>query len=139
METYENSIPVTEQVSWTLSLVLIQQLGNLLQQATYYFLKGDIENAFFRLKAVRMRIIQNLKEKSKDKERTKCFEIETEFSKNKIIRDINSDGIINNADKRKIKENQMRLYENYNTLIMDLLEKYGYLIRKREDNTRISI
>ena len=139
MESYDNGVPVTEQVSWTLSLELIKQLANLLQQATYYYLKGDIENAFFRMKTVRMRIIQNLKEDKKNKERTKCFELEAEFVKNKIIRDVNLDGVLDNKDRRNIKENQMRIYEEYNTLIMDLLEKYGYLIRKREDNTRISV
>lgn len=136
MESYDSHIPVTEQVSWTLSLQLIQQLGSLLQQATNYYLKGDIENAFFRLKAVRMRIIQNLKEKVKDNERGRCLKLEIDFVKNKL-------GLINkleHPDKHsKARQEQMRLYEDYNTLIMDLLDKYGYLIRKREDNTRISI
>ena len=39
----------------------------------------------------------------------------------------------------KTKQEQMRIYEEYNTLIMDLLEKYGYLIKKREDTTNIIV
>jgi len=127
---------ISEQVSWTLSLALINHLASLLQQATNYYLAGDIEKAFFRLKAVRMRIIQNLKDTDKHPERKKCIDKEIEFAKKKINKKLLTD---NPGDYLKAKQDQMRTYEEYNTLIMDLLEKYGYLIKKREDRTSIVV
>lgn len=129
-------IKVTEQVSWTLSMALINQLSDLLREATRLYLNGDIEKAFFRLKAVRMRIIQNLKQTKSNPERKQCLDKEIEFFKLKL----NKEELIENKIKYiETKQEQMRVYEDYNTLLMDLLEKYGYLIKKREDNTNIIV
>ena len=128
--------PVTEKVSWTLSMALIIQLSDLLKSATNLYLVGNIDSAFFRLKAVRMRIIQNLKATAKNPERQTCLKYEIEFSKLRLNKE---DLIKDKARYYETKDKQMMVYEKYNTTIMDLLEKYGYLIKKREDTTNIVV
>jgi len=128
--------PVTEKVSWTLSMALIIQLSDLLKSATNLYLVGNIDSAFFRLKAVRMRIIQNLKATAKNPERQICLKYEIEFSKLRLNKE---DLIKDKARYYETKDKQMMVYEKYNTTIMDLLEKYGYLIKKREDTTNIVV
>ena len=133
-------IPITEQVSWTLSMALIMQLSDLLRNSINLYLNGNIESAFFRLKAVRMRIIQNLRTKKlkgdEKSEREECLKFETDFAKQKLNKE---DLIKDKAKYISTKQEQMRIYEEYNTFIMDLLEKYGYLIKKRDDTTNIVV
>ena len=123
-----NDIEVTDKVSWNLSMPLLQQIGNNLQDSNNNFLNGRIEKAFFCLKVIRMRIIHSL---NKD-ERKLCADIEKRFKRNPHSN-------INQKSKYyDFKNEQYTLYDDFNTLIMDLLEKYGYTIKEQEDNTNIN-
>ena len=128
MEDYSD-IPISDQVAWNLDGALLGQIGNLLQNSTNNYLTGNIEKAFYYLKTVRQRIVHCLKEN----EREKCFAVEKRFKKN-FYSPINQQ-----KEYGSHKYAQFDIYDEFNTIIMDLLQKYGYVGKKREDNTRINV
>jgi uncharacterized ubiquitin-like protein YukD len=114
-----------EQVAWNLASQLLMEIGNLLNHANSHFLNGRIDLAFYNLKAVKFRIIQNLK----PEERKKFTEIEKDLAKE--IEEDEEESTIKISNKGEV------LFEKYNELLMDSLEKYGYTIKKQEDRTQI--
>ncbi len=105
------------QVEWNLSQALIAEMQYLLSTSNRLFLSGNIDRAFWALKAVKFRFIQSLD----SDERKKLKEIEKDF-----------------YDNVKNKNQQARVYDKYNETIMDYLEVYGYLIPQKKDTHRIS-
>ncbi len=105
------------QVEWNLSQALIAEMQYLLTTANKLFLSGNLDRAFWALKAVKFRFIQSLD----PEERKKLKEIEKDF-----------------YDNMKNKNQQARTYDKYNETIMDYLEAYGYLIPQKKDTHRIS-
>lgn len=112
---------ITKEVSWNASQGIIFQISNLLDTATKRYLEGKNKEWFFRLKAIKMRIIQSLESGERKELKEKEGEIEKLFSSNKII------------DKVKITS----AIERYNELLMDFLDEYGYLIQKKTDMGRM--
>lgn len=110
-------VEIEEKVAWNLSSGIILELQQLLTNANQCYLSGQIDKMFFTLKAVKMRIINCLS----DEERTQLKKQETKFSlaiqKSKRLGGIEA--------------------EEYNELIMDKLERYGFLIKKEKDRTNI--
>jgi hypothetical protein len=105
------------QVEWNLSQALVAEMQYLLTTANKLFLSGNINKAFWALKAVKFRFIQSLDKK----ERKKLKDIEKDFYEN-----------------TKNKNKQAYVYDEYNETLMDYLEIYGYLIPKKKDTHRIS-
>ncbi len=132
-----------EEVAWNLSQQIMMILGNLRGQANYHFLSGNVAQACKVLQAIRMTIIQNLNKE----EREQFSKIEKELSGLGIVSRFHNADEIEYAtmdhkqavrltkkwvvDSLKMQE----LYEKYNTMIMDCLEKYGYLVKKADDLT----
>lgn len=125
---YMNETDPFDQVAWNMGAQYLNQIASYLNQASYHFLNGNLEAAFFRLKVIRQRIIHSLK----TDERNKCFEIENNFPQNNANKYSEKDKF------STTRKQQVVLYDKYNTLLMDLMAKYGYLIKKAEDNTRIT-
>ena len=117
----------TEKVSWNLAAGLLQEIQLHLIRASNFYLAGNLERWFYQLKAVKMRIISSLNQE----ERLALKNLETE-----IMYDIvpHSNPIIN----RSKKEHAALHIETYNESLFDMLEKYGYLVQKQEDRTRIN-
>ena len=106
----------TQQVSWNLSQSIIMEIGNLLQRANTYYLSGHLDQWFFSLKAIKMRFIQSLE----PKEREELAELE-----------------LNIISMGSFKLAMIQV-ENYNERIMDLLQRYGYAMKLRDDLTNIN-
>jgi len=122
-------ISITDKVAWNLDGPLLAQIGNLLQQSTSNYLGGKIESAFFCLKSIRQRIIHCLK----DDERKVCLNAEKNFKRNSFSN-------VNQKEKfSNFKNKQYESYDTFNTIIMDFLQKYGFVGKKMEDNTRINV
>lgn len=111
--------PREEQVAWNLSSSLIMEIANLLQRSSNNYLTGNITKAFWSLKAIKLRIIQSLN-----------LDERKEFKKleEKMI----------NARSEQSDSNISLHFEEYNELLMDKLEKYGYTISKKEDMTKMN-
>jgi len=122
MKLSENEEKNSEQVSWNLSQALINEISSLLLQSNTQYLQGKIDQAFFSLKAIKLRIIQNLSE-----EECQAFRKLENLSFLKL---------------EKATEQQKlfligRNYENYNNLVMRSLQKYGFLIPFKQSSKQM--
>lgn len=108
-----------EQVEWNLSSALVTEISTLLNSANRLYLNGNVVKAFWCLKSVKFRFVQSLS----PEERTKLKNIEIDFYEKK---------------KEKSPSGMGFYFEEYNELIMDYLDAYGYLIPKKKDSKRIS-
>lgn len=121
------------QVAWNLSSSLIMEVSELLVKADQEYLQGKPDNAYYSMKAIKMRIVNSLN--AEERKYLKAME-------SKVVRWVSIANMY--ASKYKYKEaSQARAvlaekYEEYNETIMDLLDKYGYLIQRKEDKTKIN-
>lgn len=122
----EENITHTEQVEWNLSAALVSEIQSLLLRATTTYNRGNILQAFYFMKSIKLRFIQSLD----NIERKKLRSIEGIFSK--VKRGYLKIGKLNSRDSLVV------IYEKYSISIMDLLQLYGYLIPLKKDTTRIS-
>lgn len=127
MEENEN------KVSWNLSEHLIKEIASLLAQSSSYFIGRQYDRCFDCLVAAKLRAIQSFNEKERN-----VFET----AEKKILHYINAIGsreLRHNNFDLWIKTNNLT-YDgicNYNVMLMDALNRYGYLIKLQEDTTRL--
>lgn len=112
----------SDKVSWNLSQELIYEIALLIHRKNQSYLSGHINDAFFTLKAIKLTFIQSLKLE----ERNRLFDIERQIAAEPINIGNKPNGLY------------ACLFELYNETIMDYLDKYGYLLKKQEDHTRIN-
>jgi hypothetical protein len=105
-----------QRVEWNLSSAIIAEIGAMLAQASSVYTKGKIQKCFYYLNAIKMRIIQTLD--NKEREQFKKLEL----------------SLFN--EKRRNKFGY--LLADYNTLLMDKLEKYGFLLQKKADKSSLT-
>lgn len=130
----DNNIGETEKVSWNLSQALIMELGNLLRRASDYYIRANYQLALNSLQAVRQRIIQSLD----PTERKDLRNQEVELQKLIYGESQENTGFKVTSKFYKIRAELQHKFEDYNEALMDLLEKYGYLINKKEDQTNLN-
>jgi len=126
----------TKKVSWNASQGLIMELSNRRSYSNTFFVNGDIRKAFNTLVSIKQSVIQSFS----DKERRVLQKIEDRFSKVSVYLYSSS---ANSWDK-KIRDAYLlssrlsnKIYAEYNEVLMDLLEKYGYLIGEQTDSSRM--
>lgn len=123
------------KVGWNLSQSLIQEIGSFLRGANILFVRGNYQAALSNLMAVKMRIIQGLDKTERD-----------DFSKKEqeIITITNNISSLHSWSKNYnellilLRPKIWELYNNYNALLMDTLEKLGYTIQAKKDTTIMS-
>ena len=126
----------TKKVSWNASQGLIMELSNRRSYSNTFFVNGEIRKAFNSLVAIKQSVIQSFNKE----EREKLTEIEEKFNRfsaylyptsanswNKEIRDAFLSS----------KNLSCKVYAEYNEKLMDLLERYGYLIGEQTDSSRM--
>lgn len=121
-----------EQVSWNLSQALLAEIAGLLLKASNYYVSGNYWQSFDCLKAAKLRFIQSLKQNERDMfvEQEKIIINLLKFHHPQLA---NSNpnlwcrlrGVISSEVDR------------YNIMLMDTLNKYGYLIKAQEDSKRM--
>lgn len=121
---------IHEQVNWNVAKFLTIYIGMMLNQSGNDYAKGDLDSAFRKLKAIRMRIVQNLKpnerEKIKEQEQIVAKSI-YEYSQSKKIPEVRI---------LKFRESSYQ-YEKLNEMLMDMLDDKGYLIEKKKDASKM--
>jgi hypothetical protein len=123
----------TEQVAWNLSIELLREIGSLLNKSSSFMLMRHPDKSFEALYCVRSRVIQSL---TKDERET--LDKMEEKIRSYII--LNSEEIEETSPVLWNKVNKL-LYHSineYNISLMDMLNKYGYLLQKKEDTTKMS-
>lgn len=128
-------------------------MSNLRASANSHCLKGDYAKAFECLRAVKRSVIQSFRKqerealKQKEKEFEECLSIRNFIKPIGFSNQLNfpkeffkEESKVENVKKEilnKIK-NIVPLYEQYNEMLSDLLEKYGYLIPIKEDASKMT-
>lgn len=122
----------SKEVAWNASQGLIMEISNRRSLANTYFIQGNIRKAFSTLISIKQSVIQSFHET----ERTDLKVHETKFNRissalhSSISNSFNSN--LNDAYKLA-REIAVRVYSDYNDLLMDLLNTRGYLIGEKSD------
>jgi len=122
----------SKEVAWNASQGLIMELSNRRSLANTYFIQGNIRKAFSTLISIKQSVIQSFHKT----ERADLKLYETKFNKissalhSSISNSFNSN--LNDAYKLA-REIAVRVYSDYNDLLMDLLNTRGYLIGEKSD------
>lgn len=120
-------VETIDKVSWNLAAGIIMEIQNLLAKANTNYISGRITKCFHCLKAIKMRIIQNLSQE----ERLHLKKLEEEIHKKMYA--LESTSTEDGKEWHIAKGEVCNLVENYNETILDLLDKYGFLIEKKQD------
>lgn len=125
-----------KKVAWNASQGLIMEISNRRSYANSFFVNGDIKKAINTLISIKQSVIQSLD----NEERNNLKEKELLFSRASVY--LNSScGTSWNKDIRDAyvlsKRLSEKIYSEYNDLLMDLLEKYGYLIGEQTDSSKM--
>ena len=109
-----------EQVQYNLSVMKIMQIGRLIEEADYYYLKYNFLKAFDRYKCIFMHIRNRITPKQSRKAKF----IEQRFR----------------MDRSDLKPNEIRklkfhIYEKYSEFINELLKNIGMDMREKEDDS----
>ncbi len=105
------------KVSWNLGEAIIIELSTLLKICSRHFLKGNMRDWFTSLRAVKMRILPKLG----PEERTHLKKIELKI-----------------WNLKRANKPYAYLVEDYNEIILDHLEDYGFYPKNLEDSTKIN-
>lgn len=127
-----------EKVSWNLAQGLILELTSLLQMMHRYYIRGELHKAYRCASVAKLTFIHSL---DKD-ERDDLILKETKIEKGIQVFDElkNPNGFIESEkEKLLIVEKTWAELKCYIEKIMDLLEKYGYLIDKRKDASKMAL
>lgn len=123
----EEDITEQPQVSWNLSQALIAEIANLLQRASGYYVEGKFWQSFDCLKATKFRFIQSLNKEEREK-----FEKQEAKVSGYLRFHIPALGYDNPNLWAKIRGVIRQEVDIYNVMVMDSLNKYGYLIKPKE-------
>lgn len=126
----------TDKVSWNAAQGIILEISNRRQQANTFFIQSNIGKAFTTLISIKQSVIQSFNKE----ERKQLEEIEDRFWQVSGLL-TGSAAVALNKETRDVAQLARRiaykLYPEYNDLLMDLLNKYGYLVGQKSDASRM--
>lgn len=127
-------------VAFNMSGLQIEEVFRLLQKANNYYLNNDYTQMVHTLIAVKLSVIQSLG----DKERSLLKSLEVDMmpliKRDNFFRNWNNYNIERTEETRSLYKYYSKIIgdlkdkaENYKIQLMDILEQYGYLIKKLEE------
>jgi hypothetical protein len=125
-----------KKVAWNASQGLIMEISNRRVSANTHFINGDIRKAFNTLIAIKQSVIQSFN----STQRNELDAIEKKFLQ---IANVISSSARNSFNYRIRKAYSdahslaSSVYSAYNEKLMDLLDKYGYLISELSDSSKM--
>jgi len=125
------------KAAWNTSESLIGEIGRLRTLCDNQYIKGQIKSATRTLLAIKMCVVHNFN----SEELKEINKLRKELIQRQIIidsYDMSGFNKIPNDDYVKKKAELDYYYELLNDKIQELLGKYGYLIDKREDRTKLT-
>jgi len=130
----------TEQSAWNLSQQVIQQIGYLLQKASLDYTKGWRQDSFFSAQEITTLIYSDLN----SSETKRLEQMEIEIGKNyRIWRVLANKNLNTNLEREEFirmkiaKDTHAKLVRQYRLFVNGLLGKYGYLIQKKADSSKM--
>ena len=112
------------------------ELSNRRVSANTWFISGNIKRAFNTLVAIKQSVIQSFN----DKERKELNELENKFLRITGALNASLSSSFNVKTKNLYRDAYsvaVGFYNRYNDKLMDLLEKYGYLIGEQSDASKM--
>lgn len=125
-----------KKVAWNASQGLIMEISNRRVSANTFFINGNMRKALNTLIAIKQSVIQSFNLE----ERKELIDIEEKFNKLSTFLNSNMRSSFNSSVRNSfIQANTMasKIYSEYNEKLMDLLEKYGYLISEQADASKM--
>lgn len=125
-----------KKVAWNASQGLIQEISNRRTYANTFFVNGDIKKAFNTLISIKQSVIQSLDQY----ERKELKIMEDNFLLLSSALSRNSSMSFNRGTRNlfnSVKVVATKIYSIYNDKLMDLLDKYGYLIGEQTDSSKM--
>lgn len=126
----------SSKVAWNAAEGIIMEISNRRTMANTFFVQNNISKAFNALISIKQTVIQSFEQKDRDK----LQDIETRF--NKVSGSLASS--YGNSFNPKLREAHKlarriasKLYPEYNDLLMDLLQKKGYLVGQKSDSSKM--
>jgi len=122
----------TKKVSWNASQGLIMEISNRRSMANTSYISGNIKKALYTLISIKQSVIQSFNQEERDN----LNSIEEQFSQ---VSSALTPAMSNSFNKSMKKVYSCayniakKLYSKYNNYLMDLLDKYGYLIGEQSD------
>ena len=127
-------VATTNKVAWNTAEQLIMEIGKLRSAANLSYINKNLSKAIRILSAIKMSIVHSL---SKD-EISFLDKLEAEATKKQIELDKYEGSGFNMIKDKKyytIRAELDGLYREFNNYLQVSLERYGYLIEKKEDRT----
>lgn len=137
-----------KEVAWSMDSEILRQIANMLELSNKFYLQGNLTQSFFCLKNAKNLCINSLN--SDERKELKKMENDTRMSlvTNRWNRDTN--WIIDMGPRSKeVEERQLLIkkhahkfptyLEDYREKLMDLLDSYSYLQKKKKDKTEMGI
>ena len=125
-----------KKVSWNASQGLITEIANRRSYANTFFVNGNIKKALNTLISIKQSVIQSFN----SGERKSLKEIEEKFNMCSGFLSSSSSGSFNKKTRELYslaKNIATKIYSGYNDMLMDLLDKYGYLIGEQTDASQM--
>lgn len=140
---------IIEKVDWNLRQALGFQIANLLETSSKYAVVYDYHQAYRRLKSIKGLVIFKLEKKEREKMSSIEKKVEFRIALMKRIvalkKEIKTTRYNYQAPRdlsELLKLQQRRplhlAYEHYQITLMDMLNKYGFLMGIKEDPTNIA-
>ena len=126
----------TKEVAWNASEGLIMELSNRRSLANSYFIQGNIKRAFSTLISIKQSVIQSFNKG----EREELKVIENKFQRiSSALYGSNASSFNKNLNEAYSLARGLtnKYYNEYNDKLMDLLEKYKYLIGEKTDSSKM--
>lgn len=139
----------SSQVAWSMDIDLLQKISNNLGLADEYYLLGKYDKTFAALRTCKFDFIQSLDKAERDKLKKIEQNMELAIYSHRLI--ISRDTWENNTDYSdetkkvyykiiaKFGNKAQEAVEDYREMIMDLLNKYGYLAKLKADKSRLGM
>ena len=131
-----DNIISTHKVSWNTAEGLVMEISNRRSMANTHYISGNISKAFSTLVSIKQSVIQSFNKE----EREKLYSIEEEFKNVGTFLALSAANSFNPKVREAHKLSKRigeKVYHKYNECLMDLLNKYGYLIGQKADASRM--
>jgi len=125
-----------KKVAWNAAQGLIAEISNRRSYANSFYINGDIRKAFKTLISIKQSVIQSFDTDQRKELQT----IEDNFNKLSLYLVPSNSSSFNKSTSNAYTEAKTLatiFYSKYNNLLMDLLNKMGYLIGEQSDSSRM--
>jgi len=126
-----------KKVAWNTSSGLVCELANKRSNANNLFISGNIKRAMNTLIALKQSTIQSFTKE----EREALSKIEKRFNRVSMYLSASISASFNPNLREAFMlatQHARNIYSEYNETLMDILNKYGYLIDEKSDGTRMN-